>query len=447
VAQGRETIDDVASVLGGDHPPVPGVILVASGREPTRRVLAEGAIHLTLGRSIATSSGRLSLDDGRMSREHASIERVGNDWIIRDLASRNGTFVDGERIVDQVQVRGDAVVRCGHTVFLLLADAREQDRDHDIGDWVIGPELARVLGDVRRHAAAPTLLVHGESGAGVELVARHYHQQGPRASGPFVAVDCAAIPEGAAERLLFGDAASAAGYLQNAAGGTLFLDEIAELDLAVQAKLLRAVESREVTPVGASTPIRVDAGVVAASHRDLRGAVASRRFRGDLYHRLAHPVVEVPPLRQRRGDIPLIVSREVAQVDRGLAIHPRLVEICCARPWPGNVRELQRAVREAAEAAVAAGRDVVRPEDLALVAGVTFSDEPSGPITATGSGMSVRPRVSPAEVDRAAVEAALEASAGNVSAAARSLGLHRTQLYRLLQRFGMARPPGDETGD
>src|SRR5262249_47546586 len=157
---------------------------------------------------------------------------------------------------------------------------------------------------------APTLLVHGESGSGKELAARLYHDAGPRGAGPFVAVNCAAIPDRVAERLLFGakkgavsGATDAAGYAQSADGRTLFVDEIAERDGAVQAKVLAGHEAAEVLPVGAAAGVRVDVGVVAATHRDLRVAVAERRFRDDLYYRLARPAVVMPPLRARRGDI------------------------------------------------------------------------------------------------------------------------------------------------
>jgi DNA-binding NtrC family response regulator len=150
----------------------------------------------------------------------------------------------------------------------------------------------------------------------------------------------------------------------------------------------------------------------------------------------------VPPLRQRKGDIPRFVARAIAEVaaELGAALqpHPRLIETCCLRQWPGNVPELVRAVIDAGRAAHDAGRDPVRPDDLPGGAGVILGDDASTTSTTTGP----RPKVSPAEVDRTAVEAALSASSGNVSAAARALGLHRTQLYRLLQRYGL-----DRTGE
>jgi hypothetical protein len=418
VAQGRETTDH----RHGEAAPVPGVLLVSSalssglgaGHAWRPQVLADGAVNLVIGRTVATASGRVVLDDDRLSREHAAIERVGAEWVIRDLASRNGTFVDGRRISEPVQVRGDVVVRCGHSVLLLVGDVRDRDRDLDLGDVIVGPELARIFAEA---AGATALLVQGELGSGKKVVARHVHATGAHPGGPFVAVDCTA-------------AIDSVGALADAFGGTLFLDHVSELDLALQARLLRAIEGRDG---------RV--AVVAASDRDLRGAVASRRFRSDLYYRLARTVVMVPPLRQRRGDIPRFVARAVAEVSAELGVellpHPRLIETCCLRQWPGNVPELMKAVADAARAAHAASRDRVRPDDLPSTAGSIAVDEST---TSTTTGP--RPKVSPAEVDRTAVEAAMSASSGNVSAAARALGLHRTQLYRLLQRFGLDRPGG-----
>ncbi len=440
VADSGETVDDVTSMATEAAAP-PAIVLVATEHAIVHHVVPVGARPVPLGRVGAVTSG-LELDDERVSRQHAEVTRRGRGWIVRDLGSRNGTFVDGERITDEVAVTGDRVVRVGHSVLLLLEHGGEQrDRAPDDGDAVIGPELARIYGDIRRHGAAPTLLVHGASGTGKELAARLYHQSGPRAAGPFVPVNCAAIPEGVAERLLFGarkgafsGATDAVGWVQSAHGGTLFLDEIAELDAGVQAKLLRVLESREVVPVGASSGIKVELGVVAATHRDLRAAVSERAFRDDLYYRLARPMVDLPALHSRKADIPRLVRRALAEVDRGLTAHAKLIEACCVRPWPGNVRELQHALRDAATAAHAAGRAVVRLEDLPAHAGddvrparpPTTSPPPATPAAAGSS-----------ERSRDELVAALAAASGNVSAAARGLGLHRTQLYRLLERHGL----------
>jgi transcriptional regulator with PAS, ATPase and Fis domain len=441
-----DTVDDVTSIVAEAAAP-PAVVLVATDRAIVHRGFAVGK-GLPIGRVGAVEHG-IELDDERVSRQHAEVARRGKDWIVRDLGSRNGTFVDGNRVTGELAIAGDHVVRVGHSVLLLLEHGGDQlARGKDDADAVIGPELAQVHADIKRHAGAPTLLVHGDSGTGKELAARLYHQSGPRADGPFVPVNCAAIPEGVAERLLFGarkgafsGATDAVGWVQSAHGGTLFLDEVAELDAAVQAKLLRVLESREVVPVGAAAGVRVDLGVVAATHRDLRTAVSERAFRDDLYYRLARPMVHLPPLRARRADIPRLIRRTLTELDRGLAAHAKLVEACLLRPWPGNVRELVHAIRDAATAARGADREVVRVEDLPLHAGELVhgaAPAPARPTRTTGEvAVPAAPAAPVVERTREDLEAALAAAGGNVSAAARSLGLHRTQLYRMLEKHGL----------
>jgi transcriptional regulator with PAS, ATPase and Fis domain len=442
----NRTVDDVSS-FSADDAPVPAIVMVASGAQPASLVLPVPA---ELGRRIAVGDQAHEIDDERMSRDHARVVVEGGVWRIADRDSRNGTFVDGERVHGEVRRRGDVVLRLGHSVFVLVADGRGHGGEA-AGDQVIGPELARVYAEVRRHAAGDTLLIHGETGAGKELAARLYHEAGRRAAGPFVAVNCAAIPEGVAERLLFGSkkgafsgAVDAPGHFQTAHGGTLFLDEIAELDPAVQAKLLRVIETREVVPVGATLGTTVDIGIVAASHRELRQAAAERRFRDDLHFRLAVATVRVPPLRARKVDIARLVQREIAAAGRALAPHAKLIEACCLRPWPGNVRELRSAIRQAASDAQAAGRAIVRVEDLAPTAGM-----PLVPVARSLDADPNRPRAVAAEIEKDAVTAALAGAGGVISVAARTLGLHRTQLYRLLDRYGIqrGRPPERDTGD
>jgi transcriptional regulator with PAS, ATPase and Fis domain len=426
-----QTIDDESNVAAG-NPAEPGVVVVASGARVLSLVLRSTA---ELGRRIESGGKVHEIDDERMSREHATVRWERGAWVIADRESRNGTYVDGERITGEVRKRGDVVVRLGHTIFLLLADASGHPAPD--GEHVVGPELQRTFEQIKRHAGSDTLLVHGESGSGKELAARLYHDSGPRRGGPFVAVNCAAIPEGVAERLLFGakkgafsGAVDALGHFQSADGGTLFLDEIADLDIAIQAKLLRVIETREVVPIGGTAGTKVDVGIVAASHRPLRSAVAAKRFRDDLYYRLARATVHLPPLRERKVDIARLVQREVAAVDAKLSPHARLIEACCLRMWPGNVRELRAAVRQAAIEAQAHQRDVVRLEDLAPTAGE--------PVDAPETALE-KPKPPNRDVDKETVVAALERANGVVSVAARALGLHRTQLYRLLEKYGLGR--------
>jgi DNA-binding NtrC family response regulator len=436
---GRETLEDRTSIDAASAP-TPVVIVVVDGERLVRRVQPVPPVGLTVGRA-GEDGVRVGLDDDLVSRHHARVRWSGGVWRVQDLGSRNGTSADGGKLAadTEVALAGDGVVRIGRSVLLLVRDGRGHETPPaDDGERVVGPELARAMAAVARSAGQPTLLVLGESGSGKEAAAQAYHAAGPRAGGPFVAVNGATIGASVAERLLFGarrgaysGATDAAGYVQAAAGGTLFLDEVAELDLAVQAKLLRVIETREVVPLGATSGTVVDVGIVAATHVDLEARVAAGQFRADLYYRLARPMVVIPPLRARKSDIPRLVARTLAGA--GLRAHPRLIEAACLRPWPGNVRELVSAVAAAAARAKEAGRDVVRAEDLdgGVVLAAPATPAPAEP-----------PAVTPADPDageRARVTAAIDAAGGNLSAAARALGLHRTQLYRVMDRLGLRR--------
>lgn len=425
-----DTADDVSSLVRGSSP-APAIVLVAS---PHRDAIAVRP-PASLGRTIEADGLSFEIADDRMSRAHAQVTWERGAWRITDLGSRNGTFVDGVRITRPEVRHGDTILRLGHTVFALLVDGRGHPAPPS--DPVVGPELARVYDQIRALANGTTLLVHGESGSGKELAARLYHEAGPRRGGPFVAVNCATIPEGVAERLLFGSkrgafsgAVDAVGHFQAADGGTLFLDEIAELDTAVQAKVLRAIETREAIPVGGCGGTALELGVVAASHRELRAAVAAGRFREDLYYRIAGATVHLPPLRARKVDIARLVERELALFDGGYAAHPKLIEACCIRPWPGNIRELRSAVRQAAVGAREEGRQLVRVGDLSPSAGTLIDTAAKSDRARAGS---------PVDLDRETVVTALANANGVVSVAARALGLHRTQLYRLMERHQIAR--------
>jgi DNA-binding NtrC family response regulator len=427
---GEETIDDVtASARARAQRPEPVVVVVFAGGAPAARVLplADGAVELGRG---------AGLDDERASRRHARVSREGGQWRVADLGSRNGTFLDGEAVPEGgAAAAAGGVVRIGRTLFLLVDDARPFAGGVDArGERVVGPTLRRAWDEIARAAAAgETLLVTGETGTGKELAARAFHEAGQGGRGPFVAVNCAAIPEGVAERLLFGAkkgaysgaTADAEGYFRAAARGTLFLDELAELDPAVQGKLLRVLETREVTPLGAAQGTRVDVRVVAATTADMRAAVADGSFRRDLYFRIGKPEVQLPPLRARREEIPWLVARALAAVDAGLTADGLLVEACLLRPWPGNVRELLGAVRRAAHAARAARRTAVEAGDLESSAGVPLD----GGGMVGGSAGEDAPRRDPSRGD---VEAALRDARGNVTGAAKRLGLHRNQLRRWL---------------
>jgi DNA-binding NtrC family response regulator len=295
-----------------------------------------------------------------------------------------------------------------------------------IGD---DPGLRATL--ARTALVAPTgtpVLVTGESGTGKELLARALHELGPNPSGPFVAVNCGALPRELAESELFGHergaftgaASRRAGWFEEASGGTLVLDEIGELPLDLQPKLLRFLERREVKPVGGDAWHKLDVRVVAATHRDLSALVADGRFREDLFHRLTVLTVRVPPLRERLDDVPGLVDRLLAQMGRPAStLAPKTRSLLKAHRWPGNVRELRNVVMKATHLGES---DLGEEADTSLSGAERFHAAKERLITAF-------------EVDY--LKTLITHASGNVSRAARESGLDRVHLHRLLKKHNL----------
>jgi transcriptional regulator with GAF, ATPase, and Fis domain len=389
-----------------------------------------------------------------MSRRHAKVSFDGSRFWVSDLGSQNGTSCDGRPIVPNQPTEVSRVLRLGDSLFVVsrnIAPFAERGVRVD-GGQVLGPALQGLLAEVRQAAKFGSALhITGESGTGKELAARAFHEQGPRRAHSFVPVNCAAIPNGLAERLLFGARrgaysgadANAEGYIQAAAGGTLFLDEVGDLDLNVQAKLLRVLETKELLPLGASRAHSVELNLCSATNRDLKTLAASGRFREDLYYRIGRPMVALPSLRKRPEEIPWLIAAAVQQVAAELVLHPSLIETCLLRPWPGNIRELLVEVRSAAQTASVQSPQRVESRHLPDGAGTALRalGDPSSiellrdatPTPPPSPGASKPPD----SHERARLELALRSHQGNVSSAARSLGLHRTQLRRLLERHGL----------
>ena len=423
---------------------IPGVILVFSGGAASARVLPLDGGSLELGRD-SDSVGKL--DDGRVSRRHAVVAFADGRFLVTDLGSQNGTFADGQVAIAHAPAPFSRVLRVGDSLVVPCADVRPLERAgvRTIDGFVRGPAMQALLVEVERAAKGGTILhVRGESGTGKEGVARAFHQASGRASGALVAVNCAAIPHAIAERLLFGAKkgaysgadADAAGYLQEADGGTLFLDEIAELDAQVQAKLLRALEAKEILPLGAAQPRKIELGFCSATNKDLRALVGAGALREDLYFRIGSPAVTLPPLRNRPEELAHLVCAEIGKVSPSLSAHVSLLEQCLLRPWPGNVRELLAETRAAAQAALAEGNRVTA-RHLSPTAGSLFG----AAATPAETPEDAAKRRMPAVVDdewRHRIEEALRKQNGNIAGTARALGLHRTQLRRLIERHGIA---------
>jgi DNA-binding NtrC family response regulator len=305
------------------------------------------------------------------------------------------------------------------------------------------PAIIEVMKTLARVAASQaTVLVLGETGTGKELVARTIHRFSERASRRFVPVNCSALAEGLLESELFGHvrgsftgaASSRPGLFREADKGTLFLDEIGDVSPALQAKLLRALQEHEIVPVGSEAPVKVDVRVIAATHRDLPELVRQGRFREDLYYRLDVVTLTLPPLRERRQDIPLLIDHFLGALSsrhgRGpVAVDPEAQRRLLAYDWPGNIRELQNALERAV---LLAEQGVIGPEHLAANVRATTApaSEPSGPAP------TLRPLE---EIEREHVIRVLAATGGNREESSRILGISRRTLTRMIQRWNL--PP------
>ena len=316
------------------------------------------------------------------------------------------------------------------------------------------PEMEAVKKMILKVArSSSTVLIRGESGTGKELIARAIHNQSPRVAEMFQAVNCAAINENLLESELFGHEkgsftgahAEKKGLFEVADRGTLFLDEIAELDIGMQAKLLRALQEREIRRVGGTRPIKIDVRVVAATNRDLRAMVADGRFRDDLYYRINVLSVDVPPLRERRDDIPVLIdyflkkhTRNTSRLVRGLT--PETKRMMMNYSWPGNVRQLESAIERAI---LLCEGDLITVEDLPLEVRQEAHPTAEGAFKLPPEGILFE------DVERSLIMQAMEQTDYNITKAAKLLGLtFRTLQYRL-EKFGIKRPDAkgkDENG-
>jgi len=315
----------------------------------------------------------------------------------------------------------------------------------------MGPsrQVEQVMRQIEAVADSPlTILLQGESGTGKELIARTIHRMSARRGGPFVALDCGTIPESLLESEFFGHEKGAftgadqrrEGHFQQAEGGTLFVDEILNLPLSAQPKLLRALQEREVQPLGGRRPASVDARIVTASNASLEHEVQAGRFRQDLYYRLDECKITLPPLRARQEDILYLANRFLAEasaefrrpIDR---FSDETVELLLRYDWPGNVRQLRNAVRRAALLA----QDVIRPEHLPALSLGTSAVPPLSNSNGLARGRSLKSIATSAaaEAEQLAICRALHAARGNKSAVARLLEVDRKTLDSRMRRYGI----------
>jgi transcriptional regulator with GAF, ATPase, and Fis domain len=387
--------------------------------------------------SIGTNEGNdLRLTDVAVSRHHCAMRASERGLELRDLGSLNGTFI-GETELLRGFVRSGARIKIGQTTIALRVLDQDLEQPIAVDDRlgaILGGSLAmrRLYPLLERcGASSATVLVHGETGTGKELIAEAIHDASDRRSKPFVVVDCSALSHDLAESELFGHERGAftgadearIGAFESADGGTIFLDEIGELPLALQPLLLRALENRTVRRIGSNKQRAIDVRVVAASHRDLRSLVNTKRFRSDLYYRLDVVRLVVPPLRERADDIAMLAAH-FWHTFRPDTIPDALVQQLTAQSWPGNVRELRNAVERAAFLGWAQEAP---------------ADDPAAAATAD-SYHQARWRW-----EREFIAKLLAANANNVSRAARAAKLGRGRLRALARRHGI--PCGQSATD
>ena len=316
------------------------------------------------------------------------------------------------------------------------------------GPNIIGdsPALRQVMSAIDRAAGTDTtVLLEGESGTGKELCARALHNSSPRANGPFVAINCAAIPENLLEAELFGYERGAftgaaqrkIGKFEMAQRGTIFLDEIGEMPLALQAKMLRAIETKKIERLGGNASITVDIRIVAATNRLLRQAVASRQFREDLYFRLSVFPVTIPPLRDRKEDIPKLahhfVERVARDVGKKVTLSGEALAMLVAHPWPGNVRELQNAIERAV---ILADGERLMPRHLSLTTQVGATEDPWDMLDWSGTLADVSARFA-AEAEKRKIAYALRQANGDKGRASDLLQINFKTLSAKLRQYGM----------
>jgi len=406
---------------------------------------------LTVG---AEPSCDLVLDDAAVSRRHAVFSAQGGRILVRDLGSRNGTFLGGTRIVE-AEVALGAVLRLGETPLGVhpawqvreVQPGASRKFGELIGESVAMREIFAIL--ERVSPSDVTVLVEGESGTGKELVARSVHQASARAGGPFVVFDCGSVPMNLAESELFGHrrgafsgaVADRAGAFQQAHGGTIFLDELGELPLDLQPRLLRVLESGQVRRVGDDNMRQVDVRVVAATNRELHAEVRRGNFRSDLLYRLEVVKLRLPPLRQRPEDV------------RGLAVELLRGKIAdeeeeiggdnlrrlLGYAWPGNVRELRNVLDRALALGRAPGGPLPRFADLVFNLGPA-ADGPaligmSFPGVSTPMPYKEAKEQLLASFEREYIEALMQRHGENLSQAAVAAGLSRKHIYELLRRI------------
>jgi DNA-binding NtrC family response regulator len=404
------------------------------GREPIRVTLEP----ILIGRDPSCA---VVLDDPEVSSIHCEVRADSSGVLVRDLESKNGTFVGPVRVTEGL-LAAPCAIRIGGSEIAFEPLERERvdvGYDETFGPLVGGSPRMRHLFRLLREVAPTDLsiLIHGDTGTGKELVAAAVHDQSKRKGGPFVVVDCASIPGSLAESLLFGHERGAftgamerhMGAFQDAHKGTIFLDELGELPIEIQPKLLRALAERKIKRVGANAYESIDVRVIAATRRDLGRSMNAGRFRSDLFFRLAQVRIELPALRDRREDIPLLVETVCARIgrpERAAEIVDLVTSTLAQHDWPGNIRELVNVASVAASLPPGA-------EALASVLPL----EGGGDVVVPTSPFGEAKRSAVASFEQRYFGELFRMTGGNVSEMARRSGMERHHVRAFLRKYGI----------
>jgi len=385
------------------------------------------------------------LNDPAVSRRHMAVEVSGDVLRLTDLKSTNGTTVNGLTVLD-AHLRGNEAIQIGSTTIRVLREDTPErialSRRPGFGKLVgASIEMRRLYPLCERLAAKEVpVILEGETGTGKELLAESLHEEGPLKDGPFVVFDCTAVAASLLESELFGHERGAftgahstrKGIFEQADGGTLLIDEIGDLDLAMQPKLLRALERGEIRRVGGDHPIKVRVRVLAATRRDLEREIQAGRFRDDLFHRLAVARIELPPLRSRTGDIPILVDSIARALEADEPIPAGVVARWQEYDWPGNVRELRNAVARyvaLGDPSLDSMREASRPSrpsrPSSSVSSGAGPDDVMSRVLRLDLPLARARQILVDEFERRYIERVLEAHGGNVSRAARASGVAR----------------------
>jgi DNA-binding NtrC family response regulator len=419
-----------------------GLEAVGIGRDTERRFVR---------REAEAKASKLGLPDRWMSSRHARLVRQAGGWQLQDAGSTNGTRVNGQSIVQRKLTSGD-FIEVGHTLIYFreqVSVGREippdvvcsNPRSREPTVLTLSPSLQRCLDELTSVVeSGVSILIGGETGTGKEVLARQLARASAR-TGPLVAVNCAAIPDNLIESELFGSTKGSfsgasgdrVGLIRSADRGWLFLDEIGDLPLPAQAALLRVLQEREVRPVGGARSVPVDFGLISATHQDLHSMVEAGKFRGDLLARIAGYRAELPPLRERREDLGILIGTLLGSLEPERAdprtLAPEAAAALLQYHWPFNVRELRNCLATACSLAQAGP---IRREHLpeALRSGDPHSGSVESPVATR--------ELSPGqEQHRAELIELLQEHRGNVSALARATGKARSQYQRWFRRYGL----------